>query len=138
MMLSKPRTLTADDFLIKRSSIKGIGFGLFAKTTIFKGDTIGRYTGKLITDAQSNREPYLSSHYILWICKNHSIVAEGALASYTKYINHKDKPNARFVVSTRWKKARVEAIRKINSGEEIFIDYGPYFWENSEVNKKQA
>lgn len=137
-MLSKHRTLSANDFLVKKSSIEGIGVGLFAKTTIYKGETIGRYTGKIITDAQSNREPYLSSHYILWICKNHSIVAEGASASYTRFINHKDKPNARFVVSTRWKKARVEAIKKISSGEEIFLNYGPYFWENSEVKKKNA
>jgi SET domain-containing protein len=134
----KHRTLTADDFLIKKSSIKGIGLGLFAKKRIYKGETIGGYTGKIISDAQANREPYLSSHYVLWICKNYSIVAEGVSASYTRYINHKDNPNARFVVSTRWKKARVEAIKRINSGEEIFLDYGPWFWESSEVKKKNA
>lgn len=137
-MPHKSRTLTANNFLIKKSTVKGIGLGLFAKTTIYKGETIGRYTGKMITDAQANREPYLSSHYMLWICSNHSIVAEGPSASYTRYINHKDNPNSRFVVSTRWKKARVEAVRRINSGEEIFLDYGPTFWENSDVKKKHT
>ncbi|MDX1346388.1 MAG: SET domain-containing protein-lysine N-methyltransferase, partial [Sedimenticolaceae bacterium] len=68
-------------------------------------------------------------HYLLWVCKDTNIVAEGELASYTRYINHSDDPNARFVVSTRWKKARVEALKRIRPGEEIFLDYGPYFWE---------
>ena len=25
--------------------------------------------------------------------------------------------------------ARVEALKRIRPGEEIFLDYGPYFWE---------
>jgi hypothetical protein len=65
-------------------------------------------------------------------------VAEGKNAGYTRYINHSDRPNARFVVSTRWKKARVEAIKRIRPGEEVFIDYGPAFWEASQIMKKHA
>lgn len=135
-MNTTPRVLAEDDFEIKPSSIPGIGLGLFARRTIHKGDTIGPYTGKIVTDAQAEREPYVSSHYILWVCRDCNIVAEGRQACYTRYINHSDRPNARFVVSTRWKKARVEAITRIRTGAEIFLDYGPYFWDAVDVQKR--
>jgi SET domain-containing protein len=135
-MNTTPRVLGEEDFEIKPSSIPGIGLGLFARRTIHEGDTIGPYTGKVITDAQAEREPYVSSHYILWVCRDCNIVAEGKRASYTRYINHSDRPNARFVVSTRWKTARVEAIKRIRTGEEIFLDYGPYFWDAVNVEKR--
>jgi hypothetical protein len=123
------RICLESDFEVRDSGIPGIGMGLFALNTINRGDTIGPYTGIIITDEEAETEPWIDSHYLLWVCKDTNIVAEGELASYTRYINHSDKPNARFVVSTRWKKARVEALKRIRPGEEIFLDYGPYFWE---------
>jgi SET domain-containing protein len=123
------RICQESDFKVRDSGIAGIGKGLFAATTIYRGDTIGPYTGVIITDAQAETEPWVDSHYLLWVCKDTNIVAEGELAGYTRYINHSDRPNARFVVSTRWKKARVEALKRIRPGEEVFLDYGPYFWE---------
>lgn len=139
-MLSKSHNKThiwsEADFKIKDSSIKGIGKGLFPLRTIRPGDTIGPYTGVIISDEECYEEPYANTHYLLWVCKDCNIVAEGEDASYTRYINHSDKPNARFVVSTRWKTARVEALKRIGPGEEIFIDYGPYFWETAGIEKK--
>ncbi len=126
------------DFEVKESAIRGIGKGLFSLRTIHQGDTIGPYTGIVLDDEQCCSEPYADSHYTLWLCKDHNIVAEGEKASYTRYINHSDKPNVRFVVSTRWKKARVEAIKRIRPGEELFLDYGPYFWEAIDIEKKRV
>jgi SET domain-containing protein len=134
----KQQNFTKKDFAIKQSSIRGIGKGLFALRTIYRGDTIGLYTGIVLKDAQCYAAPYVNSHYTLWVCKDCNIVAEGKNAGYTRYINHSDRPNARFVVSTRWKKARVEAIKRIRPGEEVFIDYGPAFWEASQIMKKHA
>jgi hypothetical protein len=130
------RICTIEDFEIKQSSIRGIGKGLFSLRTLYRDDTIGPYTGILLNDEQCLSEPYVSSHYTLWVCKDCNIVSEGKYAGYTRYINHSDRPNARFVVSTRWKKARVTAIKRIRPGEEIFLDYGPSFWEASEITKK--
>lgn len=134
-MPRKPRSLSADDFEIRDSSIPDIGLGLFARTTIYRGDTIGPYTGEIITDEQAEWEPYVSSLYILWVCKDHWIVGEGEKASHTRYINHSDNPNSRFVISTRWKTARIEATKRIRPGEEVFIDYGPEYWEAIEIDK---
>ena len=127
-----------DDFEVKESSIKGIGRGLFSLRTVYRGDTIGPYTGILVNDEECSSEKYAASHYTLWLCKDYNIVAEGESASYTRYINHSDKPNARFVVSTRWKTARVEALKRIRPGEEIFLDYGPYFWDAVGIEKKSG
>ena len=129
------KILSEEDFELKTSSIPGIGMGLFALRTIYKDDTIGPYTGVVVTDDQANAEPYNTSHYMLWVCKDCNIVSEGETAGYTRYINHSDNPNSRFVVSTRWKTARVVATKRILKGQELFIDYGPSFWEASEIEK---
>ncbi|MCU7801228.1 MAG: SET domain-containing protein-lysine N-methyltransferase, partial [gamma proteobacterium symbiont of Lucinoma myriamae] len=44
-------------------------------------------------------------------------------------INHSSQPNSQFIVSTRWKTVRIEAMREIQPGEEIFIDYGIDYWQ---------
>ena len=134
-MSKKSRVLTRDDFEVRASSIPGIGQGLFPLKTVYRGDTIGPYTGRIITDEEAEREPYVSSLYNLWICRDHWIWGEGPGASYTRYINHSDEPNARIVVSTRWKTARIEALRRIWPGREIFIDYGPEYWECVGIDK---
>ena len=81
----KPRKLTEEDFVVKRSSIPGIGKGLFAKVDIFKGDTIGYYEGKVLTDEQAERPRYANSAYLLYVCKDHYILGEGKQSNYTRY-----------------------------------------------------
>jgi SET domain-containing protein len=121
----KPAVWSEADFEVKPSSIPGIGMGLFAKHAIRKGDTIGPYEGRHLTDRQCHRKPWIDSHHLLHVCKDCTIYGE----NYTRYINHSDKPSVHFVVSTRWRTARVEALRNIRAGEELFLDYGPDFWE---------
>jgi hypothetical protein len=117
------------DFEVKPSTIPGSGRGLFTRVLLRPGDTVGPYTGEIISDEESEQEPYTSSHYLLWVCRDCTIVG----TNYTRFINHSTDPNVRFIVSTRWKTARVEATREISPGEELFLDYGPYFWEASEI-----
>lgn len=117
-----------EHFEVMPSTIKNAGRGLFAKVNLKPGDTVGEYTGKILTDKQTESEPYVESEYILWVCTDCNILGEGPLANHTRYINHSEKPNSRIVASTRWKKARIEAIQQIKAGEEIFIDYGPDYW----------
>lgn len=128
--MAQPVTFEEHHFEVRPSTIPECGQGLFSGVEIRPGDTVGPYLGEQITDAQSEESPYIDSHYLLWLCTDCLIVGE----SYTRYINHSAEPNVQFVVSTRWKKARVEAIKKISPGEELFLDYGPDFWEASEIN----
>jgi len=121
--------LDSEHFHVGNSTILQSGLGLFAKFTVRPGDTIGQYTGIVLTDDEVNSPPYVDSDYVLWVCKDHNIVGEGPLANHTRYINHHAQPNAHIVTSTRWKKARIEAIEIIYPGQEVFIDYGPDYWE---------
>ncbi|MEO0508523.1 MAG: SET domain-containing protein-lysine N-methyltransferase [Verrucomicrobiota bacterium] len=127
--MPKSRTLKEADFKVRKSTIKGAGQGLFARTAISEEDTIGYYTGKLMSEKEFHREDRPFNAYVLWVCRTCIIDGEGAGSNYTRFINHSDEPNAFLVVSTRWKTARFEALRDIEPGEEIFFDYGEDYWE---------
>lgn len=130
-MSKKKKTHTLDSFVVKRSP--GRGRGLFARVKIWKGETIGYYTGEILRDWHSNREPHRSSRYLMWICKNYWINGVGPRSNYTRYINHSDRPNAELIVSTRWKTARIASLRTILPGEEIFYSYGDEYWDAVET-----
>lgn len=131
-MAKKEVVHTLDSFTIKRSA--GRGKGLFARAGIKKSETIGSYTGEPLRDWHASREPHVSSLYLMYICKNHWIDAAGSKANYTRYINHSSKPNSELIISTRWKTVRIQSLRPIRSGEEIFYSYGHEYWDALEVD----
>lgn len=126
----KPIKYSVFDFEIKDSTVPGIGKGLFTKQKLYKGDTIGYYTGRIISDDDAESPKYIDSKYLLYICKDWWIYGEGRESNYTRYINHSDKPNALLVTSVRWKTARFEVLKPIPEGGEIFFDYGKDYWDN--------
>lgn len=132
--MTKKTVWDSEHFDVQPSTIQDAGLGLFSRVTIRAGDTIGRYTGQVITDRQTYSPKYQDSRYVLWVCKDCNIVGEGPLANHTRYINHAADPNARIVTSTRWKTARIEAIKRITPGQEVLIDYGPDYWEGLGVS----
>lgn len=124
-----PRTFTDNDFEVRPSTIPGAGRGLFSKVLIEVGDTIGYYTGDIITEDALIAGKYSGSDYLMWVTKDHIIVGEGERANYTRYINHcEEEPNAFLITSTRWKSARLECVRRIQPGDEIFFNYGDDFF----------
>lgn len=127
--MRKPVIWCHDAFSVRPSTLAGAGLGLFAERHIHIEDTIGYYTGEIITAAQLEAGLHSGSDYILWVTRNHIIVGEGQQANYTRFINHNHKPNAFLIVSTRWKSARFEAIYDIRPGEEIFFNYGEEYWK---------
>jgi SET domain-containing protein len=132
----RPKHYEESDFEVRQSSIPGIGLGLFTKVNLRKGDHIGYYTGKILTDEQANSNRYIESRYLLWVCRDWWIYGEGKEAGYTRYINHSSKPNAELVVSVRWKTARFKALKNIKAGEELFFDYGKDYWDNMDFQPK--
>lgn len=127
-----------ENFEIKTSLIPKSGKGVFSLIPIKKGDTIGSYIGRYMNDKEFDSGKHENNHYILHICKDCYIDAEDLKRSnYTRFINHSKKPNCRFVVSTRYKTARVEALRNIKIGEELYLDYGPEFFINDEKDNSK-
>ncbi|MBK7106472.1 MAG: SET domain-containing protein-lysine N-methyltransferase [Ignavibacteriae bacterium] len=125
-----------ESFEIKISSKEGAGRGVFTKRKILKGEHIGYYTGKILNAKQITREPFVSSLFILQVTKDHFIYGEGKESNFVSFINHSNKPNAELVVSTRWKKARIVAIKNIKIGEEIFYNYSDEYWRILEKTPK--
>ncbi|MFZ1292409.1 MAG: SET domain-containing protein-lysine N-methyltransferase [Melioribacteraceae bacterium] len=125
-----------ESFEIKTSIKDGAGLGVFAKRKILKSENIGYYTGKVLNAKQLNKEPYVSSLFILQITKNHFIYGEGKGSNFVSFINHSNKPNAKLVVSTRWKTARIVAIKNIKKSDEIFYNYSDDYWRILEKTPK--
>jgi hypothetical protein len=133
-----PKTkFSGEDFEIRESTIPGAGLGLFSKVHIGIEETIGYYTGEIITCEELLAGKYSGSDYIMALTTQLLIVGEGPMANYTRYINHSTKPNAFLITSNRWKTPRIEAIREISPGDEIFFNYGEDYWEAARVKKAE-
>lgn len=116
-------------FYVAPSTLPDAGMGLFTRVPIAVEDTVGHYTGELITYDELASGRFSGSDYLLGLTAKWLIAGEGPKANYTRFINHSDRPNVFLIISTRWKTARFEAIRAIAPGEEIFFDYGESYWE---------
>lgn len=121
--MSSSARLTLADFEVRASTVKAAGKGLFARTPISSGESLGFFTGKILTDRQAERVAPRLRKYLVPVCKDHVILGDTKL----RFINHSYRPNVRMLYSNRWKTARLEAIRRIRPGEEIFVEYDPEF-----------
>ncbi|MAB81249.1 MAG: SET domain-containing protein-lysine N-methyltransferase [Planctomycetes bacterium] len=84
------------------------GTGVFAKETLKTGDYIGRYHGYRTEE---------DSMYTLWV--EHSRGERGYFGTgRLRHLNHSKRPNAEF------ESRDLYATRRIESGDEILIDYG--------------
>lgn len=81
------------------------GNGLFARTTIEKGDVIGHLEG---------RHTQQDGIYVLWLDHENGF----EVCCNLKYINHSDSPNACY-----YDDKSVVALRDIKKGEEITHNY---------------
>ena len=121
----------ASAFRVAPSTIAGAGLGLFAEQAFVEDESLGPYTGEVISFEELEAGRFSGSDYLLAVSERYLIAAEGPKANYTRYINHSETPNALLIVSARWKSARFVATREIMPGEEIFFDYGEAYWQES-------
>lgn len=127
---------------VKRSTIRGAGLGLFAYKSFNAGDNIVRYTGKKKTRARLDEQypgdtlaPYavaLSTDpaHVIDSRKTSSGVARYANdAGYRPNSNryHRNRNNAEFDENDDGV-IMIKAKRNIPRGSEIFVEYGPEYW----------
>lgn len=127
------------------STIEGAGNGLFALTAIPKGDTVCHYTGYR-HDYQSQKR-LRDRSYVLKLQngwpkydrRNDGFVdahpTREVLARYINDPRNEDKCNVKFEYIQQpgvWH-CPVVALRDIEVGEELFISYGPRYWEESRM-----
>jgi SET domain-containing protein len=99
------------------------GLGLFALTTIKRGEFIAYYTGKLIPNKKADE---LWTKYLFEI--NNRWTLDGSTRrNVARYINHSCRPNAESDVING--EILITAVKDIEPGDEITYNYGKDYFD---------
>ena len=105
------------------STLKNAGRGVFATEAIAAGETIERCPVVALEDKRDRarlRKTGLVNYYFLWGPeRDHAAICLGWGAVY----NHSFEPNARFEKAIDDRRMDFTALRDIEAGEEIFVNY---------------
>ena len=111
-----------------------MGQGLYAKRTLEVGTLVGRYTGVLLNgETFDNSES--KGDYAMELANGDVIDGQNpSRSSFVRYINHSvRKTNCE--TCEAWEEdsplgaVYVETTKRIEAGEELRMDYGPYYWD---------
>ncbi len=120
--------------IVKRSTLKGSGKGLFTTKDIPKGTKIVEYKGKITTWKEVDDRKGLNG-YIYYVNRNHVIDARTTKEALARYAN-----DAKGLVRTEGLrnnctyeiegiKVFIKAMRDIPAGSELFVGYGKEYWD---------
>lgn len=113
---------------IRTSSIPNAGQGAFATKLLYKGQILGDYTGKEVTeDADGDYVLMVQGYNSKGKEVNRFIDAEDPSSSWPRYLNSIKrgdgrKKNCAFFINGD--KVSVKTLREIQPGEELLVDYG--------------
>jgi hypothetical protein len=110
-------------FRVGRSSA---GLGLFATEPLKQGAFIVAYRGPRITTAESAVRERRGARYMFEINTRWTIDGSSR-KNLARYVNHSCKPNAHAVLRKR--RMVYVALRKIELGQEITVDYGKEYFD---------
>lgn len=102
------------------------GSGAFAARTLEAEELVGRYTGKLYTLAEVSERDWDHALTFVFGLSDGSVIDGAQGGNETRHINHSCSPNcAAFEIESDagdpW--IVIEALRRIEAGEELFLDY---------------
>jgi uncharacterized protein len=110
-------------FKVRRSKVHGRG--VFAARPIAKGTRIIEYVGERVSHAEADRryddKSPSDNHTFLFIVDRHIVIDAGVGGNEARFINHSCDPNCESVIEKR--RVFIEALRAIESGEELAYDY---------------
>ena len=106
----------------RRSGIHGKG--VFATTSIPGGTRLIEYKGERISDAECERRYPGTTHTFLFMLDNSEVIDGGRKGNTSRWINHSCEPNCEAVEQSG--RVYIDALRQIEAGEEITIDYNLY------------
>ena len=126
--------LLEKQLIVKRSTLKGAGKGLFTTRDIPRGTKIVEYKGKVSKWKEVDSQKGLNG-YIYYVNRNHVIDARPTKAAIARYAN-----DARGIVRTEGinnnctyiiegKKVYIKSMRRIPAGSELFVGYGKEYWD---------
>lgn len=136
--LNRPHRLLAVE-----KELQQIQYGLFASKKISKEDELGEYTGRVSfvhkeSELSSTHEEHGRSRYC-WLLKfnNHlllidaqKVANEMALVNDYRGISEQPNAKAKWMIHQGSYYFGYAALRDIEAGEEIVVDYGKKYWES--------
>jgi len=139
-----PSLRRAPNIQLRRSNIHGNG--VFASKPIAKGARIVRYMGLLRTHdevdaAYGGMEE--TGHTFLFTLNDEYVVDGNIKGNIARWINHSCEPNCEAVIEqdgqgrTHHDKIFIEALRRIQPGEELTFNYGITLTERHTPKLKQ-
>ena len=120
--------------IVKRSTLKGAGKGLFTRRDIPRGTKIVEYKGKVTNWKEVDGQEGLNG-YIYYVDRNHVIDAQPTKQAMARYANdakgivrtHGINNNCTYIIEGR--KVYIKSMRNIPAGSEIFVGYGKEYWD---------
>ena len=101
------------------------GHGVFALRRIRKGTTVIEYLGDRISheeaDTRYEDKDAADNHTFLFTVDSRMVIDAGRDGNEARFINHRCDPNCESTIMNR--RVFIEAIRTIQSGEELAYDY---------------
>jgi len=127
---------------VDTSTIPNSGLGLFAKKSFKSGDYICKFTGELINNREFKKRDVGGprSHYFIDMSSHHKgltldVYNSKSIARYANDAEGMGKipgltNNATIYTTKSGYSAYLSATKDIESGEEIFVNYGEDYWNN--------
>jgi hypothetical protein len=132
-----PPFRTYDGIEVKISAIPNAGYGLYATQLFKKGATICEYTGNVLRTKEALR--VTDKSYLMRLGPQVYVDARECLDVASRYINDCRNPAKHNVCFDKYPdscKALVVSLRDISPGEELYVDYGRWYWLGSEKGTK--
>ncbi len=120
--------------VVKRSTLKGAGKGLFTTKEIPRGKKIVEYKGKITTWKEVDDRKGLNA-YIYYVTRQHVIDARTTKEALARYANDAKgllrvegiTNNCTYIIEGV--KVYIKAMRHIPAGSELFVGYGKEYWD---------
>ena len=120
--------------IVKRSTLKGAGKGLFTTKDIPKGKKIVEYKGKITKWKEVNDRNGMNG-YIYYVTRNHVIDAWDTKEALARYANdargllRTDGLSNNCTYRIEGLRVYIYAMRNIPAGSELFVGYGKEYWD---------
>lgn len=107
--------------------IKGKGRGLVASWSILKGTILENAPVLIVPESEMKflKKTSVINYSFLW----NKSGANALVLSQSSLLNHSDEPNIDYTINRRDKTISFKAIRDIQKGEELTIDYGETWFD---------
>lgn len=134
--------LLDDHLVVKKSTLPGVGKGLFTNVSIEKGTRITEYKGRVMTWKEVEAEVDDHIGYVFWFSNNHVIDAWKTKKGVAHFANDAKgivrtpgvTNNAEY--ETENGRCYIVATKNIQAGAEIFVGYGAEYWRAIRYNLK--